>query len=254
MSSFAFKLTNLKQDILNDLFMLIETQDDDQRPPFIQGLENVNPDEVLRIRKCIFTNLDSKLMGSQHYVPSRLTTDFEKIEWIFTKGSLICRWVHIVEHHFTNGVSYSGEVRRMYKREVAEYSQHFAPPSANPGDSTPRSPLQGPSRTPNSPIKRKLSVEEASPRALPRKNKVYTMADGYCGCGGASEGARQAGLHVVWGLEKDEAAMQAYRQNFPSTMHLQMDAHDFPKMVQRRIHGCDHLHMSCPCRYWSEAQ
>lgn len=217
---------------LNDLFMLIKVEEHDNRPRFVQGLETIGLDEIVRVRQCFFTHLDYERLGQSHvtmHVPARLTSKYEIRDWIFGHGKLICRWVHIVEHD-RNGKSYGGEVRRMFKREVAEFSEKDQPLEARPNRSQP------------------------PPQNLLHKSRVQTMGDGFCGVGGASAGARLAGYHVLWGLEKDALAMEAYRKNFPDAMHLKMDAHDFPAMIMRSIHGCDHVHMSCPCCYWSEAQ
>ncbi|KAF1851662.1 S-adenosyl-L-methionine-dependent methyltransferase [Cucurbitaria berberidis CBS 394.84] len=248
---------------LNDLFILIEVQEGDQRPRFVQGLQEISCEEVTRIRRCVFTNLNYELLGQSQVnsrVPLRLKTKDEIREWVFQKGRLICRWVHVVEQHY-NAKSYGGEARRVLKREVAEFSQHEIVVESS-STSTPIPMARASSSTTQPPLaqshKRNGSVQEApnpSKRLqhCPRKCPAYTFGDGYCGCGGCSAGAQQAGYQILWGLEKDAKAMQAYKKNFPGAVHLEMDAHDFPNMARRCIHGCDHLHMSCPCCFWSVA-
>ncbi|KAH7361202.1 S-adenosyl-L-methionine-dependent methyltransferase [Pyrenochaeta sp. MPI-SDFR-AT-0127] len=244
----------------NDLFMLINVASHDDRPRFVQGLETIAPEEVVRVRQCVFTHLDYDLMGQSHvnsHAPARLQSKSEIREWLFRRGKLICRWVHVVEQDPT-GKSYGGEVRRMYKREVADFSQPSAP--AQP-------PTAMTSRSPSIPRPTKPSltkgrehanvVSKGSPKSLHccqhlQKSRIQGFADGFSGAGGASSGAQQAGYRILWGLEKDPLAMQAYRMNFPKAMHLEMDAHDFPAIIQRCVHGCDHVHMSCPCCYWSQ--
>ena len=80
------------------------------------------------------------------------------------------------------------------------------------------------------------------------------MGDVFCGIGGTSEGARSADWRVAFGIELDAQAMQAYRENFPGALHLEMNAHDFPAIVKRCIHGVDLCHFSCPCQFWSDNQ
>ncbi|EGO63410.1 DNA mismatch endonuclease Vsr [Acetonema longum] len=41
----------------------------------------------------------------------------------------------------------------------------------------------------------------------------YTAVDLFCGCGGMTEGLRQAGFHVIAGIELDDNAASAYKMN-----------------------------------------
>lgn len=257
--------------------MLIEASEDDPRPLLDQGLLTVPVTEVLQKRRCKFTHLDYAAYGCRDanrytMIPAGLKTSDEIRTWIFHSGTLICRWVYtVVTDH--NSVSYSGELRKLYRRESDDKSSTAAPtPPATPDHASPSSSASSatlsaasPSSSSSSPshrsshsrMKRQPSVElvEANPikRACSTKPAKYTFADSYCGIGGASEGARQAGFIVKWGLEKDEIAMYGYAENFPHTDHLFMDARDFKAIASRCEHGVDVLHISCPCCYWSEA-
>ncbi|KAF9698369.1 hypothetical protein EKO04_003611 [Ascochyta lentis] len=232
----------------NELFMLIYTDANDDRPSFVQGLEEVHIEEIVCLRNCVFTNLHSDILGFRQantFVPARLAKDVRSLKlWLINEGTLICRWVHIIEiYNRKDQTSYAGEVRRLYKREVADFSGNGKPVCSSTSDCTASAPTSSPT-TPTS--------AKSSSSTHKRKNKVYTMGDGFCSCGGTSRGATQAGLKVVWGLEKDEIAMRAYRKNFPAVMHLEMDAWDFSSMAKRRIYGVDLVHFSCPCQYWSD--
>jgi DNA (cytosine-5)-methyltransferase 1 len=216
--------------------MLIQVQENDDRPRFVQGLETIVPEEVLQIRQCAFTNLTYDLCGQSHVnprVPLRLLSKKKETQrWLFHHGKLICRWVFIVELDH-NEKSYSGELRRLHKGEVANFSG------------------EAPARSPNS------SVQETavpSTRARVLKSKVLTVGDAFCGVGGVTEAAIQAGWKVIWALDKEPKTMEAYRKIHPSVLPSTIDAHDFPAIVKRCIHGCDHVHLSCPCCYWSESQ
>ncbi|KAI8934822.1 hypothetical protein NX059_008503 [Plenodomus lindquistii] len=237
----------------NDLFMLIKTQEGDDRDRFTQGLVNVSQDEVVKVRQCVFTHYRHEEFGHRHvnrFVPARLKTDADRRDWLFHSGALICRWVHVLDLE-PDGKSYGGEVRRMYKREVEEFSvKAFQSVAPNLSVSRPNSSRLNTKRA----FEWEDSVEESrAPKRPhhPQKPRVQTMADGFCCAGGVSLGAQQAGYKVVWGLEKDPIAMTAYKRNFPGARHYEMCAHDFPWIADRCIHGCDHLHMSCPCCYWS---
>ena len=210
--------------------MLIQVQENDDRPRFVQGLETIAPEEVLQIRQCAFTNLTYDLCGQPQVnsrVPLRLQSKKKETQrWLFHHGKLICRWILIIELDH-NEKSYAGEVRSLYKRETADFS----------GSSVQETP-----------------IPSTRAQGLPQKSSVLTMGDLFCGVGGVTDAAIQAGLKVIWGLDKEPNAMEAYRKNHPGARPLTMDAHDFPATVKRCIHGCDHVHLSCPCCYWSEAQ
>ncbi|KAF2131193.1 S-adenosyl-L-methionine-dependent methyltransferase [Dothidotthia symphoricarpi CBS 119687] len=241
---------------LNDLFMLIEMHNHDKRPRSIQGLNDVSPEDVVCLRRCTFTNLNYEAFGLRHsnpQGPQRLKTQDEVRQWIFHQGQLICRWVHVVELH-KEDKSYGGEVRRMYKREVTEFMQHVHTPRPVVPSSSQRSTptLSLSSSKPSSDDEDRIELT-TSAQHIPQKSRVFTFGDGYCGAGGVSDGARQAGYRVLWGLENDPCAMAAYQKNFPGAMHLNWDAQDLPDKATRYQHGCDHLHMSCPCCFWSEA-
>lgn len=237
--------------------MLITIKENEERPRSEQGLEEIHSDEVLRIRTCIFTSMTYDQLSLNKVNPQIPQAVFDQgraevRKWLFKRGNLICRWVHVV-HLDHNGKSYAGEARRMYKREADAYtleSSELGPPASSTIGANAHS-RSGTSR------KRAVSLEEITDcqfkRQQPQKRRILTLGDGFCGIGGVSEGARQAGWKVVWGLELDDDAIVGYISNHPGAMHIQLNAHDFPKKVVRGRHGCDHVHMSCPCCFWSEA-
>ena len=49
------------------------------------------------------------------------------------------------------------------------------------------------------------------------------VIDFFCGCGGASEGLRQAGFDVALGLDLDPHAANTYRMNFPEAAFVEKD-------------------------------
>lgn len=83
---------------------------------------------------------------------------------------------------------------------------------------------------------------------------AYTFGDGFCGAGGASCGARQAGLKVKWSFDINEYAMKSYGLNFPrnETKFRRMEAHQFfqKPMPFLRV---DIMHCSPPCQTYSPA-
>lgn len=187
---------------------------------------------MIAIRRCVFTENTYKGLNFQHVnpgVPARLQTQPERISWLFNKGKLVCRWMYVTELH-ANGQSYGGESRQLYRREVDDFDQQSTSSRGPPRSHT-------------------KSTHHGSTMVRQR-----TLGDGFCGCGGASKGAEMAGFKILWGLDHDKFAMSAYRKNFPEAMHLEEDAQDFATQIRRSVHGCDHVHMSCPCCYWSQVQ
>lgn len=237
---------------------MIHTREGDYRPPFIQGVVEICVDQVLRKRECIFTNFRDKVLSMKHVnkLPRHIIEKAEKFNWVFEQGILICRYVSIIGLYGKDSAekSYKGEARFLYKRESEEFSRLGDSPSATSSPSI-ASQCRSASASEVDHIDLCTKSETNPPQnSTGQKTRQYTLNDLFCGIGGVSDGARQAGYRVHLGLEKDELIMRGYAKNFPEAMHLQMDAHDFPSMVKRELHGADHCHLSCPCKFWSPAQ
>ncbi|KAI9697438.1 MAG: hypothetical protein M1836_004716 [Candelina mexicana] len=80
----------------------------------------------------------------------------------------------------------------------------------------------------------------------------YVFGDAFCGAGGASRGAKMAGLRVAWGNDFDIAAIDSYRRNFFETQCHAMWAHQFINEIEED-HKVDILHISPPCQVFSPA-
>ncbi len=79
-------------------------------------------------------------------------------------------------------------------------------------------------------------------------NTRYTAVDLFSGCGGLSEGMRQAGFDVKVALELNEDAVAAYKLNHPETSVIQEDIRKIKiKDVKKRLDGQPlHLLAGCP--------
>ncbi|KAL6710775.1 hypothetical protein ACN47E_007832 [Coniothyrium glycines] len=258
---------------LNELCMVLRINEDDNRCPFVAGIEEVDIDEVIGIRECTLTNkpypfLTFRTDGRCAY-PASMTNEEVK-QQIFHGGRLACRVVVIQFVRATTGKSYSGLVRHLYAHESdtepvqRAYLQRpnsscqtfiIAEDAAEDDDVVVVS-LSGKGKR----RARSDSVEELEFEPLKRKNPLssktggYTMGDTFCGGGGASQGAAQAGLIVAWGLDNEERALKTYRLNHPSAKAFQLDAHDFPPPgVRKELLRVDVLHLSPPCCFWSPA-
>jgi C-5 cytosine-specific DNA methylase len=83
----------------------------------------------------------------------------------------------------------------------------------------------------------------------------YTFGDAFCGAGGASRGALDAGMCVRWGFDMDEQAITSYSLNFESggTSCKHQAVHEFLQSIRLSPPFVDVLHISPPCQPFSHA-
>lgn len=81
----------------------------------------------------------------------------------------------------------------------------------------------------------------------------YTFGDVFCGAGGVSCGAKQAGLRIVWGLERDADAARSFVQNFPEAVCEVASVDQFIHFPSAEFH-VDIMHISPPCPSFSPMQ
>jgi len=77
-----------------------------------------------------------------------------------------------------------------------------------------------------------------------------TVGDLYCGAGGFSEGFRQAGFKILWGVDNWEPAVTTFKSNFPDAKVL---TDDVLSLDYRRLEPVDVLIGSPPCTHFSLA-
>ncbi|KAK6001047.1 hypothetical protein QM012_003130 [Aureobasidium pullulans] len=87
----------------------------------------------------------------------------------------------------------------------------------------------------------------------PSADSAYTFGDFFCGAGGVSIGAREAGFKVVYGVDHDKDACATYRLNFPDTRVFEEDVnYTLTARVKENAHvRC--VHMSTVCKTISTA-
>lgn len=259
---------------LNELAMVLRVPEGDTRCAFVAGLEDVAIEEVLRTRKCVLTNKPYPLLSFRDGERCAFPASFSKKEikeQIFHGGLLACRMVHVV-FISKNGKPYSGIIRHLHAREadptgttndmfVAEQSQAETILLDDDDDNTQERSIRDLSRNMSSLGRRaRMNSIDHGPRKrrsppMPTKHTQYTFGDAFCGGGGGSQGAKQAGLSVRWGMDFDEHAIQAYSENHPGSLPFQWNAHDFPPegYTCRRLR-VDVLHLSPPCCFFSPAK
>ncbi|KAJ5757336.1 uncharacterized protein N7511_006030 [Penicillium nucicola] len=84
------------------------------------------------------------------------------------------------------------------------------------------------------------------------KSQTYTFGDAYCGGGGVSCGAKQAGLDIKWAVDNSHHAVDTYQRNFD---HVEIEHSDFFNFLTNdpdwmRVDIC---HCSPPCQTFSPA-
>lgn len=107
-------------------------------------------------------------------------------------------------------------------------------------------------------------ADSPPPRAPPRKPPVedaVCCVDLFCGAGGWSCGAEQAGHRVVLGVDFDKEILKIHRRNFPDARHCVMKlGKDCEERLVSLIHECVPegarwcLHGSPPCQTLSTMQ
>ncbi|KAJ9489033.1 hypothetical protein VN97_g4246 [Penicillium thymicola] len=83
-------------------------------------------------------------------------------------------------------------------------------------------------------------------------DRAYTFGDAYCGAGGVSCGAKQAGVKLQWAVDIDRYALETYQLNFDD---VEVEHSDFFSFLTNdpRFLRVDIAHCSPPCQTWSPA-
>lgn len=82
--------------------------------------------------------------------------------------------------------------------------------------------------------------------------RTYTFGDAFCGGGGVSCGAKQAGLRLLYANDMEPKALDTYVLNHTDVDTECSDFHDFITNTKRN-HKVDIAHASPPCQTWSPA-
>jgi site-specific DNA-cytosine methylase len=80
------------------------------------------------------------------------------------------------------------------------------------------------------------------------------VLDLFCGCGGAAEGYRQAGLEVAVAIDNDPLALETHKANHPDARHIEADLENGVNFLDEFTPGeFDVVHGSPPCPDFSPA-
>ena len=119
--------------------------------------------------------------------------------------------------------------------------------SASPRTANRLAPLQRISRPATNLSSDTLPRRRLSVRPFPHRR--YTFGDCFCGAGGMSRGAINAGLRVAWGFDFNLPACNTFQLNFLGTPIYNVWANEFSNSKR----GCkvDICHISPPCQFFS---
>ncbi|CBX93122.1 hypothetical protein LEMA_P040230.1 [Plenodomus lingam JN3] len=263
---------------LNELCMVLHIEEGDHRCPFVAGLEEVAMGEIVGTRPCALTNKPYPLLSFRDgwRCAHPVGTSKEEIRrQVYHEGRLTCRVVIILFMHKkamktkSTQKARGGIVRSLYAHETRTSGTSAFEVSRTPdtGDSRETSIVveddddddvvivsSGKRRARSDSVEILEQRLPKHPLRYPAKKGRYTIGDVFCGFGGASQGAAQAGLHVAWGLDVDQQALRAYKMNHPGASGFLCNAHDFPPpgktKEELRVHV---LHLSPPCCFFSPA-
>lgn len=141
------------------------------------------------------------------------------------EAPLICRWKEtIVQDEY-------GKIRehRFERPSSSEASQNFTP------EDDLRKAWRG------------STQNLAIPGAIP------DMVDGFCGAGGMTCAAEQAGIHVKMAFDFDGKKIATHILNFPNCYSMQLDVFEFIRWAEKKGLKIDILHLSPPCQPFSPA-
>ena len=233
----------------NELVWIIEMGSNDFQAGCDPKPTDVPIVEAVGLRSVTFTNQLYPEMSLRTYKDGR----FKDIHDELSTGPLFCRWksIKVIDH-------------RKQKDEDSlvhlNYAEADAKPKARIWPYAVRDMWRG-SRTilgGSHFATRKSSINLTSQHSdlVPEHIQQYTFGDAFCGAGGCSCGASQAGCHVNWGFDKDKDTISIYAANIGrregAESHMET-ADEFCGRPDTDRLVVDCLHISPPCQPFSAA-
>ncbi|KAK2785686.1 hypothetical protein FQN53_007473 [Emmonsiellopsis sp. PD_33] len=232
---------------INELCWVIDMSPEEAEAGLTTNTDEVKLSEVKRLRIIHLTNA----LFSDTTYNDGFANDNERLE----EGHLFCRFKYIQVWTTTT----SRKVRIIEQVILALSSDE-----ADSGFATHSETLQydwrGKTRLGGSSVHQETSaavidLSQSLATEVPATSKTvarYTFGDSFCGAGGISCGASQAGLAIKWAFDKCVNAMNTYRLNFPTAIGETSDVADFltNPLVFLLV---DILHLSPPCQTFSPA-
>ena len=271
----ANRLGGLLEFKRNEVALILNFNEADTRDVLQQSIETIEITDVVRVRELIKTNRPFPALSFHQTDPRSL---LQSEDYIMAHCRLVCRWKHalvsknegyiqaLAEDEADEGCGVeAGQLRRDLRgntfrggacpewlpgerdfdraqwarcRNVDLFHFHRRLPSTQHDivDLASEDVVD-------------LTLEDSNHQP-PKPQRRYTFGDAFCGAGGASRGAKGAGLRNDWSLDFDPAAIESYRRNFWQTRCEAMAAHVFATIIMDD-YKVDILHMSPPCQPFS---
>ncbi|KAI4725233.1 S-adenosyl-L-methionine-dependent methyltransferase [Aureobasidium sp. EXF-10728] len=241
---------------LNEVYQVLQQNLEDPRAVEVQSLHDVSVDSVVRTRCLKHTNVpfpenSFRTREDMHEQSKEFCRDF---------AQLTCRWKRLFQYGCSTNLRLGyPEEQSIQRLTDVECDEGFRVPDVMLRRAVPK-------------VKSDLTVvdltaEEAADQTSrqladmlnnthisePIADSAHTFADFYCGGGGVSIGAREAGFKVVYGVDHDKDACATYRLNFPGTTVFEEDInYHLTVRVQENGH-VRVVHMSTVCKTVSTA-
>lgn len=232
---------------LNELVWINEVDEEGYRAGLESILHEKQVSEVKRVRKVIYTNRPWSEF-SFHNRPSMSGSDQARFNHttIEHNGELYCRWKYV---QVNTKFKADAEARlTLLTEDEAEGKGRFEASKIRRMWRGGREPVPG-----GSAAKPIFDVDSETTAVF----QQYTLGDSFCGAGGVSRGAIQAGLKVAWGFDGDDVAIESHKKNFEEygTMSLTKKDSEFIELIKVRAgdYYVDIAHYSPPCQPFSSA-
>lgn len=229
----------------------------DPRPAEDQALVEVEGSQILRKKTMTMVNTTypghHKGTGADFGVPGH--------------DALFCRWKHVTVTK-TSKKTRPVDAFHIPAAEISEASlQRLSAEGCDDGhdnriaDATLRRIWRGVTRRGGASVEgRKPNSLQSAVKALSLDGRsrnesppaAYTFADVCCGAGGASHGARMAGLQLRWALDNNDPACDTFHLNFPEARLYCKEIEDVAQMHRKGL-KTDIMHLSPPCQPFSKA-
>jgi len=212
---------------LNEIYLDINVCEDDDRSAYEQNLVRVKLEDVVQRRKVNVMNAQYP----QHTFRDQGTIDCSTEERRRTAQrcfELACRWTRI--SYYKN------------KKDMQEQ---------RPRLTVLRTMREGEAKTRHTIPDTVLAASHLHPQQ--EDATTYTLFDSFCGLGGVSVGARQAGITPTIAFDYDFAATSTYSLNQPDTLVFTEAVSDMVQRIETMPISIDILHLSPPCQPFSRA-
>jgi DNA (cytosine-5)-methyltransferase 1 len=214
---------------LNEVYLDLEENMNDCRHTYEQGIIRIPLGHVKKIRRITFTHKGvAEEPGFRKDVVLRKSQpDYEaRKEFVKENEQLVCRYLII--RRYATMVEWKKQrttetvLRRLYEdehplRPISEWKLKVCTPTHQ------------------------------------QEDRIVTYGSGFCGCGGDTTGARQAGLAVKYAFDMDKRSCITFEHNHSDAICFNEEAFDMCMADDGLIPYAHIVHLSVPCKPWSPA-